>query len=260
MTQPWARKKTTGAYAATPLYLRYTFAVESVPRRPLCLAMEAPGVFRATLNGHSVETSVSATGWWTDRCIERVPVDPACLAVGENVLELTCAFREEVDLESVFLLGNFGVRVQGCDIAIVEPPRTLRIGDWTAQGLPFFSGAVTYRAQVPAAPAAGERAVLCVPKFEGACVRVLVNGREAGVMGWPPYELDITDFLGAGPCDLAIEVFGSRQNSFGPLHHVATRLSWVGPGEFVSENENWREDYGVLPCGLMQAPAIEYRR
>jgi len=99
-----------------------------------------------------------------------------------------------------------------------------------------------------------------VPAYLGAAVRILVNGRAAGVIAWEPNEVDITEFVGDGPVDLAIEVVGHRRNSHGPLHLTERNPRWTGPGQFATAGEQWTESYVLKPCGLMAPPRLVVRR
>jgi hypothetical protein len=105
----------------------------------------------------------------------------------------------------------------------------------------------------------GERAVVVVPDYRGVAVRVLVGGESAGVVGWEPNEVDITDLLGDQPVELAIEVLGHRRNSHGPFHGKEKWPSGTGPGSYEYQADGWFEGYQLVPCGLMQSPRLEFR-
>ncbi len=145
---------------------------------------------------------------------------------------------------------------------MTELPRALRPGDWTAQGLPFYSGSVGYRVKVAPVLGAGERLFVEVPDYRGAAVRVWVNGRPAGVIGWQPNEVDITDSLPEPgiEVELMIEVIGHRRNSHGPLHCAQQWPMWTGPDTFVTQGSAWTDAYTLVPCGLMQAPVLVTRQ
>ena len=146
-------------------------------------------------------------------------LDPAWLRVGENRLRLDIAYTEDDGLEIVYLLGDFGVTLAGGQARIVAAPAQLKIGDWTAQGLPFYAGSVCYRRDVVTPRLAkGERLFVRVPGYRGVAVRVLVNGRQAGFIAWEPAEADITDLVEGDAFELGIELLGHRRNSHGPLH------------------------------------------
>jgi len=111
----------------------------------------------------------------------------------------------------------------------VPLPKSLKIGDWCGQGLAFYSGSVTYRQRIAVPPETGERVFVGVPDYHGAAVRVLVDGRPAGVTAWAPNEVEITDLVAdarGAEVELGIEVIGHRRNSHGPLHHAQKQPYW----------------------------------
>lgn len=259
MVQPWARKPT--GKPPINLTLRYRFEVDEVPGTALTLAFETPERFDTLkLNGQPISLT-TVNGWWVDKAIQTLPVDPAVLVIGENIFELTMRYNEHDGLEAMFLLGDFGVRLEGTTAVMQSLPTTLKVGDICGQGLPFYTGAVTYVVCLEVSLPAGERAVLEIPQFAGACIRVLGDGKPLGLLGWPPYELDITELVADGKeHELAIQLVGTRRNSFGPLHLVNPDPAWTGPGEFITQGEGWRDDYHLKPAGLLAPPVISQRR
>ncbi|MDK1032424.1 MAG: hypothetical protein QGD94_10485, partial [Planctomycetia bacterium] len=260
MVQPWAQEPNPNPETVT-LELSYSFAVKDLPSGELHLAIETPEEFAISLNGADVETDADG-GWWVDKSIRRIELPPGALKVGKNRLNITChKFHTGIDLEQVFLLGNFGVKVAGADSTIVDPPAKLRVGNWVRQGLPFYSASVVYRTTLKARLAKGERAILALPRWKGTCVVVWVGGKPVGTLGWPPYEIDITDALGtASRVELGIEVIGSRRNAFGPLHQADPESAWTGPGEYRLTGKWWTEEYNLKPCGLLERPVVKIVR
>ena len=104
------------------------------------------------------------------------------------------------------------------------------------------------------------RLVLVVPEYRGAAVRVLVDGKSAGIIAWHPQEIDITDLLKDSPVRLEIEVVGHRRNSHGPLHQKEKWPLFTGSGNFNSSGDDWTDGYQLVPCGLMVDPRLEVRR
>jgi len=260
MCQPWARPagRKRKRVAAE---LLYTFEADVVPDGPLYLAIEEPHRYAITVNGDRLDTDAEC-GWWVDRSLRTVPVDPARLRHGRNEILLACPFDEEhPGLEIVYLLGRFGVQVDGAAARLTRAPERLRLADWVPQGLAFYSGSVQYVRKIRPELAPGERLVLEIPAFEGVGVRALVDNREAGVACWPPYEIDLTEALaGAGEAELRIEVLGHRRNSHGPLHRNAPEPpEWTGPTEFETEGDQWSDAYKLVPCGLTAPPRLSVR-
>jgi hypothetical protein len=183
------------------------------------------------------------------------------LHLGANEITLECHYTERhPGLEIAYLLGHFGAQVKGTQVTMTAPPATLRIGDWTRQGLAFYSGNVAYRTTIRPKLRRGERLVVQVPRYAGAGVRVLVDGQPAGVIAWEPNEVDITDLVSGQAADLCIEVLGHRRNSHGPLH-LHQKHPWaIGPGHFVTGGKDWTDDYVLVPCGLLAPPRLVIRR
>ncbi|MGQ9662653.1 MAG: hypothetical protein ACUVWX_10015 [Kiritimatiellia bacterium] len=260
MIQPWARPA-VARHRSIPVALKYEFECRWLPCGELYLALERPETFRIMLNGVCVSTDFEC-GWWVDRSLRRIPLNHALLRLGRNELILECDYRDDhPGLETVFILGNFGTEVQATNVAIVEPPRQLRLGDWVPQGLAFYSGSVTYQYQIAPELKPEERIFVRVPEPRGVAVCVWVNGVRAGLAAWPPYEVEITNHLGQErPVRLDIQVLGHRRNSHGPLHYHEKWPAWTGPHEFVSEGDKWVESYQLVPCGLMKAPELVIRR
>jgi hypothetical protein len=269
MVQPWARKP-QARKKSIPVALEYRFHVAALPQGELLLALESPERFAIRLNGRPV-SSDATRGWWVDPSLKLLALDLASLRPGENRLRLDIAYTEDDGLEMVYLLGGFGVTVTGRKAQIVAAPEQLEIGDWTAQGLPFYSGSVRYRRYV-ATPrlAKGERLFVRVPSYRGVAARVLVNGKEAGFFGWEPNEADITDFIPRSEpqsgteegdaFELGIELLGHRRNSHGPFHQAEKHPVGIGPHSFVTEGKDWSDVWNLVPCGLMESPRLEIRR
>jgi hypothetical protein len=257
MVQPWARPKEKGPEG--PFSLRYRFKVERLPRGPLYLAIEDPQLLEITLNGSPLSADADC-GWWVDPALRMLPADEAALVTGDNVLLVNGTMSAACNLEICYLLGDFAAAVDDADARIIGPALPVKFGDWTKQGLPFYGGSVVFRTQIKPALRKGERAFVEVPEFAGACVRVLVDGQEAGVIGWRPHEVEITALLAdKEDAELAVEVIGHRRNAFGPLHHVQARPRWVGPWEFLSSGEQWQDAYNLLPVGCLAPPRLTIR-
>ncbi|MCJ7544380.1 MAG: hypothetical protein MUP47_07430 [Phycisphaerae bacterium] len=254
MRQPWAQPVPPRPPRAS-VSLEYAFAVRVLPAGAVHLAIERPQLYRIALNGQPVCGDADC-GWWVDRSLRLLPLDGAVLHLGRNVLTLACELSQfHPGLEIVYLLGDFGTAAVGRRVSIVAPPRRLKPGDWTAQGLAFYAGHVSYLRRIRPALRARQRLFVRVGAYEGVGVRVLVDGREAGIIAWPPNEVDITDCLGAREVTLAIEVLGHRRNSHGPLHLVGQPAS-VWPGSWRTKEGQWTDGYRLVPCGLMTPPHL----
>ena len=128
----------------------------------------------------------SATGWFVDKSIATVALPD--MAAGRHELVLEIRYHRKSNPEWCYLLGDFGVRIEGRQARIVEPVRMLGFGDWTSQGLPFYAGNVTYHCG-PVDIAAGP--VLRATKFAAPLLAVDIDGVRHGTIAFAPYELDL---------------------------------------------------------------------
>ncbi|MBD3173788.1 MAG: hypothetical protein GF320_01300 [Armatimonadia bacterium] len=253
MAQPWFMGKRKPEVRAG-LSLELSFHIDLLPKEPCELVMERPDQFQVSVNGQPLDESAD-NGWWADPCFRRLALPPGCLVAGENKVVLETGFHDLVDLESLYLLGPFGVQIEGTRRTVVGLPDELRPEDLVAQGLPFYTGRVRYT--MPQAPSGEGRAFLVAEEFEGALVRVLADGDEASPIMWQPYETEVTDLLAKG--GLTVEVVLTRRNVFGPLHQLPKRVGGYGPENFISEGQAFSEEYQLYPSGLLSAPKLSWR-
>ncbi|MFW6457626.1 MAG: glycosyl hydrolase, partial [Planctomycetota bacterium] len=259
MVQPWKRKS-ADSEAGAALELKSVFHVDSLPGGVLRLALEQPERYRVELNGHEIPIE-SECGWWVDRAIRLLPVDPALIHEGQNEIRLAGHYDSDAGLEAMFLLGDFAVEMRSRRPVIEKMPAP-GFGDWTQQGLPFYTGSVAYRRMVDLGRASKSgRVHVELPDFRGVCARVLIDGEEAGVVAWPPYEVDITDVMRDRELvELTVEVVSHRRNAFGPLHNTETWPEWTGAAEFVTSGDQWQDKYNLVPCGCIKPPVIRHSR
>jgi hypothetical protein len=89
-------------------------------------------------------------------------------------------------------------------------------------------------------------------EWSGTVASVYVNGKKAGIIGWPPYELDISQFCTPGKNQVDVIVTGSFKNLLGP-HHNVERRGIVTPWSFkyAPEQPPKGSNYDLLDYGLM---------
>lgn len=259
MLQPWFVKKTENAQTAVKgtVALRFDFHVDEIPSGGLELAVERPEHFRIKLNGTPID-ACKRNGWWVDVCFVRLPIRSDLLINGKNTVELETDFHQGVDLEAVYLLGDFGVRIDGSQKTVTTLPERLSAGNLAEQGLPFYSGKVTYIFKLPRQPESGEGVFLQLDGFAGACVVVNPDQKESSIIAWQPYESDITKAAKSGS-EVRLQVVLTRRNTFGPLHEIPVFTRGYGPDNFITEGKNFTNDYALVPAGLLSSPRIEYR-
>jgi len=211
MSQPWRDKK-WGAPAVPlgKLTMSFNIEVETVPQGALQLAMERPENFTVTLNGQVLPAS-GVNGWWVDPAFQTLPIPAGLLKQGANELLVTTEYRKDINTEALYLVGNFGVRVDGTKRTITTLPARLNVGTIVNQGLPFYRGELVYKIPVPVKAGAGQRLFIETSRFGAACVRVTTSKGATQVLGWKPYAADITGETGI----LAVSTMLTGQNAFG---------------------------------------------
>ena len=260
MIQPWARKPQPKGHHQS-LSLQYAFDIQQPPPGPLHLGLEFPELYEIRVNGRPLCSDMD-DGWWVDRSLRTLAIDPAMLVRGTNRVELTTDYHQDhPGLEIVYLLGRFGTKVRDTEVTLTAAPEQLKLGNWTRQGLSFYSGTVSYLSTIRPKLASDERLFLRVGGYEGVAVRAWLNGQCCGVAGWEPNEIELTEHLAdAARCELAIEVLGHRRNSHGPLHVALDKLRWTGPSRLTPGVQPRTEGYHLVPCGLTAPPELIVRQ
>ncbi len=230
-----------------PATLRYTFtSARPVPKA--CLLLETPEQFEVTLNGREVPVSPSGD-WFVDPGLRRAALAGG-LDAGENVLNVNFTWQNGLELEPLYVLGRFGVYVDGDACRIDALPGVLNLGSWHDQGLAFYAGSVTYTFSATLDNPEGRRWYIHCPAYRNTA-RVRVNGIDAGVMMWSPHRVEVTELLHRGRNRIEVEVANSLRNFLGP-HHIRNEdeIECLGPSDFFKK-ENRVPEYRFKPAGLL---------
>lgn len=241
--QPWILPPENTGHT---LGLRVTFRTETdLPAARL--ALEDSDECRVLLDGAPI--SMEQDGFFTDEAIRCFPTGP--LKAGTHTVEVAKPLNAATCVENMFLLGDFGVRVTGTETAVIPAPRKLAFGDWTTQGLPFYSGPLTYRWHL----AGGEHLRLRLGLFYAPCVTVELDGKRIANVSLSPSEADLGT-LSEGEHVLDITVYASRINSFGTFHLNDYSVTWFGPQAWRSTGMSWSYQYRLAASGLISEPHL----
>lgn len=230
------------------LRLKFTVRSEMEIQAPQ-LALEKAESVEIAVNGCPVDNA--SVGWFVDESIKKVQLPD--LPAGDSVIELTLPFGRRSNVEWCYLLGDFGVRVQGAEKTVIPPVRRLGFGDWTTQGLPFYCGNVTYKIPVRVEK---DTLTIRVPQYRGSVLGMEMDGVRQGDMAYAPYEYTFTN-LQPGEHEVGITVYGNRVNGFGCVHNCDDSTSWFGPDCWRSEGVRWCYEYRLRKSGLLVSPQIE---
>ncbi|MFH1738740.1 MAG: glycosyl hydrolase [bacterium] len=238
---------------------RYHFTVSGFEKNPdLSLVIERPDFYTITVNDS--KTNWDGNSWWLDKDFGRMDISEY-VKKGENVVCIKASpFSLRQELESAYILGDFSLKTVDRGFEIV-PPKALTLGPWSKQGLPLYSHTVNYT-ETFEVPADHGHLVLCLGEWRGSVASVSVNGEEVGVIGWQPWEIDVTGYAKPGRNTVTVTVYGTLKNTLGP-HHGSPSLGTAWPGMFQKGPDTGPppgEDYSVVEYGLFEPYRIENRQ
>lgn len=228
--------------------LGFDFEADFIPKE-LFLALEEPEIYQITLNDFPVDTANDS--WWIDRAIRQLPLPVTALKKGKNRLTLKGKLsRSSSGLESIFLLGDFGVK----DDRIIPPAPTLAVGNWCEQGLPYYAGSITCYRELPELPEE-KRIFLKLPRWEGTAVKIQVNDFPEVITLREGELTELTPFIRRGGKNmLKITVVSHRRNAMGPFYLPEKWTPWNGSKAFNTCEDDRRRQ--LVPCGLLLPPVI----
>ena len=255
MLQPWYIKKHGLDIEFKNVEIKFELDIEEMPQGAITLVGERPEFNEYFVNGVKIECP-DRKDFWIDVAFKKMPIPKELLRLGKNEVIVKTLYKWSTHLESVYLIGNFGVKAELKNSKITAKlPEKLVCKSFAEQNLPFYSGNVTYKLPYEAycdkiALKDGERLFLSA-KFFGAAVRVTGVESIDEIIAWEPYEVDITDAVNAKR-DLNVTVLGTRKNTFGPLHVVPCVVHRCGHGSFTTEGDQWTDEYNLIEDGLRE--------
>lgn len=226
--------------------LRFTFD-SRISVTGAYLALEDAERVRIVFNGKPVKSEI--LGWFADKSIKTIELPP--IRFGKNELVLTVPFGRRTNTEWCYILGNFGVKTGGTVSEIVPLEEKIGFGDITSQGLPFYGANITYKTQVET-PAC--TVVVHANYFRGSLIKVLVDGKDRGIIAFSPYQLAVEN-LSEGMHTFEFVLFGNRVNTFGAVHKVS-KSGWFGPDAWRTKDDKWCYEYNLTKTGIFASPVL----
>lgn len=239
MMQPWYIEK----YYQEELKQRRTvknvfhFVIDELPEG-LELAVEAEEHTEVRLNG----TLLKKEGdFWIDTAFSKFLAGKSCLKEGENEITVTYSYGKDSGLEAIYLLGDFGVKLSGEGVEekvhLISLPDKLHAGNIVPQGLPFYSGSITYELDQPVE---GKVSVTLDEMTAAVC---MLHGDTDEIIAFAPYEAAVTGLK-------SIEMVFNRRNTFGPLHVPVSYRGSYGPDTFLKTGDLWEDEVQLYSQGL----------
>lgn len=203
------------------------------------------------VNGQSI--ALTPCGWYVDESIHKYAAGTLCK--GENTIEIKAPIGKRTSLENYFLLGDFDVAVRGCKKVILPPSTQIGFGDITHQGLPFYGGNLTYRAEIETPDC---DVSVCVSRYRGALVKVMLDGNEEKTIAYEPYKAMFKN-VSAGRHTLTFKVFGNRANTFGAVHNCSYS-TWYGSNMWYTKDAEWSYEYVLKETGILASPVVTVKK
>ncbi len=249
--------------------LCFTFEAEQ-SFEEIYLAMERPEDFCVSLNGEALEWRDA--GYLLDKEIRKCKLHG--VVKGENRLVLSCGYRNDMELENLYLEGEFGVRLDRC---LVKLPEKLPVGNWTEAGFKHYCGSIIYQmeyqicqcahnpAELSAETVSGEdeseklpeeiQVWMRLPETKAICVKVRVNDNEI-ILPWDyERELSVGKWMQPGKNRIEVELVGSPRNMMGPFH-LKKKPANTSDASFCPTAGEYCTEYLLEPYGLMGAIEI----
>lgn len=210
------------------------------------LVIERPEDFELLLNGIKIDKKDS--GWYLDKAFRVIKLPG--LEAGRNEIVMRCFYKNNMELENIYILGEFSVTRER---RLSEPVLQLSIGDWCEQGLFHYCGTVRYQYCYRYRESL-KTELLLDPM--AVCMSVFINGKEIKVPWQLRKPVDITSLLHDGVNQIDIELVGSSRNMLGPFHYKKDRPLIMNAECFCPNEEDYQEGYGLVPYGLKSRPLI----
>jgi hypothetical protein len=127
-------------------------------------------------------------------------------------VKLVVTRRTDGMLDLLKLVGDFSLVKKKTGYAIGELTTKIKIGDWTKQGYPCYSGTGVYKQSFEATKKYLDGKLFLQLECGEDVAEVSVNGSYPIVMPWHPYKADITQFVKEGKNKIEIKVTNTLIN------------------------------------------------
>ncbi len=230
--------------------VQFNFAVEQgVDKSTLQVVVERPELWKLSVNDKTIEPDHNKS--WLDRAFGVYEIGNH-VKTGKNKITLTAAqMTVHSELEPIYVLGNFGLKPEINGWELISDTG-LALGSWIKQGLPFYSDGISYTQTYQLTPEL-KRYIVKLTNWYGSIASVKINGNNAGIIAWEPYELDVTDFIKSGNNEVSVTIYGTLKNLLGP-HHIGKVRGTAWPASFQSapKNQPGGNDYDLINYGLFE--------
>ena len=224
--------------------------------------------YKVSINDNDIK--VDDQGYWKDKSFRKMQINQY-LCKGMNTIQLSTQFKQpekvyevlygegvyeteknkityDVELESIYLIGDFGVFSKDSFVAgerhalttsgpfyIDKLPEKIRGLELTQQGLAFFAGILQLEQEITIEKIGAHQYSIDLSGQRAPMIHVYINGCLVKKSYWAPYQIDVTEHLKEGKNKITLKFFASNRNLFGPHHHIHGECYNVGPESFTGK-------------------------
>ncbi|MDL2230441.1 hypothetical protein LJB87_01455, partial [Alistipes sp. OttesenSCG-928-L06] len=232
--------------------------------------VERANHWKIEINGHEVKPAMEQgeMQWWVDVDFGVVPIGQYVRKGVNTITTSVSPMTVHHETMPIYILGDFSVNPAKTGFAIGKPAGEMSVGSWKEQGMPHYSHEVNYSRTfhverifgpqydrdegngVTAFVSDPLRFVVELDDWRGTVAAVYVNGTEAGIIGWPPYRLDVTGLVVEGDNTVEVKVVGSFKNLFGQFYVPARGQINPSLMKRAPEEQPAPEVYDLFDYGL----------
>ncbi len=227
----------------TPLKLNYQFTCIDEPSNTYLVVERISEFSSVTLNGQEVPIIVD--DWYMDKSFGKILLPN--IKQGSNELVLTCDYTHDMELENIYIIGDFAINMQR---QIVKEPKHMHFGDWAMQGYLFYPGSMIYHFEYEY-DGESSQVMIDVPSFSASVMEVYVNEKKADYIPWKAKsQVMINELLRKGNNQISIKLIGTPRNLFGPFHFANCDNKYHSSYVFAPDDFEYTSDYKTHPYGL----------
>lgn len=231
------------------VYLKFEIPVEEKLTN-IYLALEGAENAEIWVDDKKINTEESEKSWYVDPAIKKIYIGE--FNAGTHKLIARYAFHKKVNLENMFVLGDFDVYQREGQYVLIKNADKIAFGFYTHQGLPFYGGNVIYETEITGS---NEKLWLQVSSYRCAVLKVLIDEKMVGYIAYSPYIVYLGE-LSEGKHSLKIIAYGNRHNTFGALHNADPMEIWYGPNAWRTTGEKWCSSYRLKDMGILKTPVL----
>ncbi len=262
----------------------FAITVDAVPS-VLYLVTETPERFKISINGVEIDQTVA--GYFRDKSFKKIDIQKY-IREGKNVITYECDFYQseefyeslkkawkhqsernkltyDMEIESIYLLGDFSVRTDGewsalernavryaGDFVIDKAVTEISLSSIEKQGFPFFSGELTLEGEIDVQ---GEKPVLMLDLKGVNAVRIEIDDFKKTILTDDRVSLQS---VGSGKHKIRLVLINNLRNLLGPHHLEEGEAYSVCPHSFFKDegvwnngfvDTQWNEDYCFVIVG-----------